>query len=113
MPEMKKILDSLNDLCDEVIEQVQIEIKYEGYFQRQRDLVEQFKRLEEKRIPEDIDYGKLSSLSKEAREKLSRIRPASLGHASRISGISPSDISALAVLITKRHPSNHVPRETN
>ncbi len=111
--EIKNFLLSLGDLKDEVVEQIEIEIKYEGYFQRQRDQINQFKRLEEKRIPEDVEYEKLSSLSKEAREKLSRIRPVSLGHASRISGISPSDISALAVLITKRLSSGHVPRETN
>ena len=98
-------MKSLGDLSDEVVEQVEIEIKYEGYFERQREQIEQFQRLEAKRIPENIVYETLSGLSKEAREKLSRIRPASLGHASRISGISPSDISALAVLITKQSSS--------
>jgi tRNA uridine 5-carboxymethylaminomethyl modification enzyme len=112
-PEIKDLLLSFGDMKDEVVEQIEIEIKYEGYFQRQREQIDQFRRLEEKRIPEDIEYEKLSSLSKEAREKLSRIRPVSLGHASRISGISPSDISALAILITKRSSSRHVPRETN
>lgn len=89
------------DLSDDVIEQVNINIKYDGYIKRQLKQVEQFKKLESKRIPEDIDYFKVPSLSTEARQKLSKQRPLSLGQASRIAGVSPADISVLLVYITQ------------
>jgi tRNA uridine 5-carboxymethylaminomethyl modification enzyme len=101
IPDVNHLLSSLEDLRADVVEQVEIEIKYEGYFQRQREQVERFKRLESKKIPESIKYLEIPALSKEAREKLNRIRPLSLGQASRISGVSPADISILAILITK------------
>ncbi len=101
IPEIENMLTSLGDLLDEVVEQVEIEVKYEGYFNRQREQVEKFKKMEEKRIPPDFDYHTLSTISKEAREKLNKIRPLSLGQAARISGVSPADISVLAVLLEK------------
>ncbi len=111
VPEVAHLLDSLGDLRKEVIEQIEIEIKYEGYLQRQADQVDRFKRLEEKTIPEDMDYLSIGSLSKEAREKLNRIRPMSLGQAGRISGVSPSDLSVLMLMIMKKDKGN-VPRGT-
>ena len=99
--ELENLLDSYGDLKNEVIEQVEIEIKYEGYLKRQTDQVEKYKRLEEKRLPESFDYSTIHSISKEAREKLNRIRPHSLGQAARISGVSPSDVSVLAILLGK------------
>ena len=84
-------------LSDEVIEQVNISIKYEGYITRQMKQVEQFKKLETKRIPDDIDYDDVKSLRIEAVQKLKQYRPISIGQASRISGVSPADISVLLV----------------
>lgn len=84
----------------DVIEQVNINIKYEGYIKRQKKQVEGFKKLEKRRIPHDIDYYAVKSLRKEAVQKLDQIRPASIGQASRISGVSPADISVLLVYIS-------------
>ncbi|MCR5323464.1 MAG: tRNA uridine-5-carboxymethylaminomethyl(34) synthesis enzyme MnmG [Lachnospiraceae bacterium] len=84
-------------LNEDVCEQVSIEIKYSGYISRQIQQVEQFKKLEKKMIPEDIDYMNVPSLRIEARQKLMKLRPASIGQASRISGVSPADINVLVV----------------
>lgn len=83
----------------DVEEQVNIQIKYEGYIDKQLRQVEQFKKLEKKRIPKNIDYSKVMSLSLEGRQNLEKIRPESIGHASRISGISPADINMLLVYL--------------
>ena len=80
-----------------VREQVEITVKYEGYIRRQMKQVEQFKKLEAKKIPEDLDYEKVKSLRIEARQKLELYRPVSIGQASRISGVSPADISVLLI----------------
>ena len=87
------------ELCDEVKEQVNINIKYEGYIIRQKKQVEHFKKLEKKRIPSDIDYDDVNSLRIEARQKLKELRPLNIGQASRISGVSPADISVLLVYL--------------
>ena len=84
-------------LPEDVTEQVEIEIKYQGYIERQNQQVEHFKKLENRRIPADIDYEKIESLRLEAKQKLGKIRPESVGQASRISGVSPADISVLLV----------------
>ncbi|MBP3262172.1 MAG: tRNA uridine-5-carboxymethylaminomethyl(34) synthesis enzyme MnmG, partial [Pseudobutyrivibrio sp.] len=86
-------------LSAEVREEVNIYIKYEGYLSRQEKQVKQFKKLEQKLIPTDIDYDDVSSLRIEARQKLSKLRPANIGQASRISGVSPADISVLLVYL--------------
>lgn len=83
----------------DVAEQVNINIKYDGYIKRQQRQVEQFKKLEDKRIPEDINYDEVHSLRIEAKQKLKEIRPASIGQASRISGVSPADVSVLLVYL--------------
>ena len=88
------------ELSDEVIDQVEISIKYDGYISRQKKQVEQFKKLENKKIPEDIDYDKVKSLRIEAVQKLKEYRPVSIGQASRISGVSPADISVLLVYLS-------------
>ena len=82
-----------------VIEQVNINIKYDGYIKRQQRQVEQFKKLENKKIPEEINYDEIQSLRIEAKQKLNAIRPASIGQASRISGVSPADVSVLLVYL--------------
>ena len=89
-------------LPEDVCEQVSIEIKYSGYISRQIQQVEQFKKLEKKLIPEDIDYMQVPSLRIEARQKLIRFRPASIGQASRISGVSPADINVLVVYLNSQ-----------
>jgi len=88
-----------NTLPRDVIEQVEIEIKYEGYIVRQLRQVEQYKKMEKKAIPEDLDYDEVPSLRLEARQKLKLFRPVSVGQASRISGVSPADISVLLVYL--------------
>lgn len=87
------------ELTREVMEQVTISIKYEGYLNKQMQQIEMFKRMEGRRLPENIDYNSIKGLSTEARQKLSKLRPESLGQASRISGVSPSDISVLLVYL--------------
>lgn len=87
------------DLQDEIIEQVNISIKYEGYIRRQEKQIQQFKKLEKKKIPENIDYDEVKSLRIEAVQKLKEYRPVSIGQASRISGVSPADISVLLVYL--------------
>ena len=87
------------NLPADVIEQININIKYSGYINRQLKQVESFKKLEKKMIPEDIDYNDVKSLRLEARQKLQQYRPASVGQASRISGVSPADISVLLVYL--------------
>ncbi len=89
-------------LPDDIREEVQIKVKYEGYIKKQLAQVEQMKKLEEKLLPEDIDYREITGLRLEAREKLSKIRPRSLGQASRISGVSPADISVLTIELSLR-----------
>ncbi len=88
------------ELKDEVIEQVDIAIKYDGYISRQKKQVEQFKKLEDKKIPDDMDYDRVKSLRIEAVQKLKEYRPVSIGQASRISGVSPADISVLLVYLS-------------
>ena len=86
----------------EIAEQVEIDAKYEGYIVKQKEQVERFLRLEDKLLPDDVDYGKITGLRLEARQKLSSIRPRSIGQASRISGVSPADISVLIVWLNAR-----------
>ena len=85
------------ELSEDVQEQVNIEIKYEGYIKRQMQQVAQFKKLEGKKLPEAFDYGQVKSLRREAVQKLNQVQPATMGQASRISGVSPADISVLLV----------------
>lgn len=87
------------ELSDEVTEQVEIQIKYEGYIEKSLQQVERMKKMESKKIPVDIDYDAISSLASEARQKLKDVRPLSMGQASRISGVNPADISILLVYI--------------
>ena len=90
---------NVDKLVQEVIDQIDINIKYDGYIKRQQKQVEQFKKLETKRIPENINYDEIKSLRIEAVQKLKQYRPISIGQASRISGVSPADISVLLVYL--------------
>ena len=106
--EIKDVLETHLDLADfsntlkhkkECLEQVEIDIKYKGYIDREKDLADKIKKLEYVEIPNDINYDKFSSLSNESKEKLNKIKPINIGQASRISGIKPSDISILLVYL--------------
>ena len=90
------------ELPYDVKEQVDVNIKYDGYIKRQMRQVEQFKKLENKRIPENINYDEIQSLRLEAKQKLNKIRPSSIGQASRISGVSPADVSVLLVYLSSK-----------
>lgn len=107
-----KALESVDvsrpDIPQSVLEQVEIAIKYDGYIKKQLAQVEQMRKLEAKKLPADADYKSLSGLRLEAQEKLSKIRPANIGQASRISGVSPADISVLLIWLAKSsHNSNN------
>jgi tRNA uridine 5-carboxymethylaminomethyl modification enzyme len=90
---------SESDILDEVLESAEIRIKYEGYIRREKVIAEKIQRLEMVKIPEDINYSELLSISTEARQKLTRIRPESIGQAGRISGVSPSDVNILLMYL--------------
>lgn len=93
---------ALRDLPDDVAEQVEIDIKYEGYLTRQKAEIAEFRRMEGFRLPENFDYASIAEMSREAREKLSRVRPRSIGQARRISGVRPADITALLIHFRSR-----------
>lgn len=97
----KKLDSLLNNFNKETIEQAEIKVKYESYFEKELEIVSKMKRMEDQEINPEFNYHQLVSLSKEAREKLMKIKPRTLGQASRISGVSPSDISVLMVHINK------------
>ncbi|CAG0968148.1 partial tRNA uridine 5-carboxymethylaminomethyl modification enzyme MnmG, partial [Anaerolineae bacterium] len=85
----------------EIFSRVETEVKYEGYLRRQDEQIRQFQKSESMRIPEGMDYHALRSLSNEAREKLARVRPASIGQAMRISGVTPADVSVLMISLMR------------
>lgn len=91
------------ELPEAVIHEVETQIKYEGYIAKEQQQVERMRRMEARHLPEDLDYAELKGLSMEAREKLSQIRPETLGQASRISGVSPADIAVLMVYLERRN----------
>lgn len=97
--ESKKVAEELNAQHADIVSQTEIQLKYDGYISREQDVAQKMNRLEEVKIPADMDYSKLGSVSTEAREKLNEIRPATIGQASRISGVSPSDVSVLLVYL--------------
>ena len=104
--DFKEVDELRPELPAEVVEQVMIELKYEGYISRQLKQVEQFKKLEKRLIPQDISYDDVYSLRLEAVQKLKEVRPVSIGQASRISGVSPADISVLLVYLEQQKNRN-------
>ncbi|MBN2011063.1 tRNA uridine-5-carboxymethylaminomethyl(34) synthesis enzyme MnmG [candidate division KSB1 bacterium] len=105
-----KELKNGNPFYKDVARQIEIEIKYEGYLDRQRMQIEKSSKFDDQRIPDEFDYTKIVTLSTEAKEKLNRIQPKSIGQASRIAGVSPSDIATIMIML-KRH--QNVSRETS
>ena len=99
---LQEIDEDRPNLTKQEIEEVEIQIKYEGYIKLQDSQVEKFKKLESKKLSEDMEYSKLSGLSLEARQKLDKIKPLSIGQASRISGVSPADISVLLIYLEQQ-----------
>ncbi|MBR4562872.1 MAG: tRNA uridine-5-carboxymethylaminomethyl(34) synthesis enzyme MnmG [Paludibacteraceae bacterium] len=99
VPELRAHLDTLGVRRDEVVESTEVNLKYKGYIEREQQAADKLRRLDKIRLPHDFDYDSLQSLSTEARQKLCRIRPATIGDASRIPGVSPNDISVLLVLM--------------
>ena len=98
---IKETLGGFDDISKEILETVEIDAKYEGYLQKGLEQIEKAKKLEEKLLPEDIDYTEIKGLRLEARQKLNKIRPLNLGQAGRISGVSPADIAVLMVYLKK------------
>ena len=96
LPKLEKFLRE-NNFSDEVIEEAEIQIKYKGYIEREKLIAEKLRRLENIRIPADFDFHSMQALTIEARQKLSRIRPATIGQASRIPGVSPADVNVMLV----------------
>ena len=103
---LKEIDNNRPELSKEIAEEVEIQVKYEGYIKMQEEQVEKFKKLERKLLPNDIDYSKIKGLRLEAIQKLNNIRPNSVGQASRISGVSPADISVLLIYLEKAKREN-------
>jgi tRNA uridine 5-carboxymethylaminomethyl modification enzyme len=98
-PEAKAAAESMEAIHSEIVSQTEIQLKYEGYIEREEEQAAKLTRLEEVKIPKDIDFRQLKSLSSEAVEKLTKIQPATIGQASRISGITPSDVSILLIYL--------------
>ena len=97
--DLAQIDEQMPEFPIEVAEEVEIQVKYEGYIKLQESQVEKFKKLEQKKLPQDIDYEQIKGLRLEARQKLNKIKPESVGQASRISGVSPADISVLLIFL--------------
>ena len=99
---LKEIDENRGEIPEDVANEVEIEVKYKGYIKLQQNQVEKFKKLETKKLPEDINYESIKGLRLEARQKLNQIRPSSVGQASRISGVSPADISVLLIFLEQQ-----------
>ena len=96
LPRLRRFVEE-NGITGDVIEQVEIQIKYKGYIEREKLLAEKLHRLENISIPQDFDFNSINALTIEARQKLTKIRPQTIGQASRISGVSPADINVLLI----------------
>ena len=100
--DVQAVTGELREMAPEVAQEVQLQVKYEGYIQRQHEQIARFKKFEDVLLPEDLDYASFDGLSNEVVEKMTKIRPRSLGQASRISGITPAAISVLQIHLKKR-----------
>jgi tRNA uridine 5-carboxymethylaminomethyl modification enzyme len=106
-------LNQINSYSNEAIQEVAFNIKYEGYVRRNQVLLTRFQQQEGRIIPPDFDYRSIAALSAEAREKLAKIKPESFGQASRISGVSPADLSVLLIYLEREKYQRKVSRETS
>ena len=88
-------------LIEQALEEAETDVKYQGYIQKEKEQIEQFNKMEHRRLPDDIDYDRIGGLRIEARQKLGKIRPRNLGQASRISGVSPADVTVLIVYLAQ------------
>jgi tRNA uridine 5-carboxymethylaminomethyl modification enzyme len=95
--------DLRGDVPTEIWDLVEIDLKYDGYLNRQREMVARTQKMEKRKLPEDLDYTKISGLKREAQDRLQTIRPATLGQANRVSGVTPADIAIIAVWLEKRN----------
>ena len=102
LDQLRKLIPDLPDFGANVEAQAEIQIKYDGYVNRQMEMVQRFEKMEQVKLPREIDYSKISGLSREVREKLDKVRPQSLGQASRIAGVTPAAISLLSIYIKRR-----------
>ena len=99
LPELKEKIATLGTRQEEIVESTEINIKYKGYIEREKLAADKLRRLDNIRLPKNFDYNSVQSLSTEARQKLIRIQPNTIGEASRIPGVSPNDVSVLLVLM--------------
>lgn len=97
----------IENYADDIIAEAETQIKYEGYLVRQQELVDKFRKMESVSLPEDIDYSAVAGLTREAVEKLTEVRPLTLGQASRISGITPAAVSSIEIHLKKSAPFNY------
>ena len=105
LEELKDLDPNRPEVPKEIRDQIDIEIKYEGYMKRQQAQIDEMRRLESKALPTDVDYTTLSGIRLEAQEKLNKVKPLNLGQASRISGVSPADISVLIIWLSQQKPT--------
>lgn len=99
IPEFKELIESIPNRREEIVEATEIRIKYSGYIERERMIADKLQRLENIKIPKTVDFNSLQQLTIEARQKLSKIRPQTIGQASRVPGVSPADVNILLVLL--------------
>ena len=98
-----KSYDDLADVPDDVLFQVELSLKYDGYIARQNREIDRYHQMEDQKMPTGFDYSRMKGLSNEARAKLEKVRPVSIGQAGRIDGVTPADISVLLVALSNRH----------
>ncbi|KAJ3615811.1 hypothetical protein Zmor_012284 [Zophobas morio] len=103
---LKKYFDVLNNLTETQLQNLIINIRFDGYIKKELETVDRFEKLEQKMIPTDLNYDDVDSLATEAREKLKKVRPVSIGQASRISGVNPADIQMLLIHLRKKYVSS-------
>src|SRR5699024_6408358 len=103
---VKEFVPILNDLSENQLQNLVINIRFEGYIKKEIENVTRFKKLESKQIPSDINYDEVDSIAVEAREKFKKVKPLSIGQASRISGVNPADIEMLLIHLRKKYPQS-------
>ena len=100
--DLQKYFGILTEFSKQALEQAETDVKYEGYIQKEKEQIEQFNKMEQRKLPPDVDYNNIGGLRIEARQKLNKIKPQNLGQASRISGVSPADVTVLIVWLAQQ-----------